>query len=109
MTQDKLSEERLTDLATEYGEMAASLTGELQDGPGTASTFYMSASLGEVASMARELLALRHAVQAYVDAADELSEFERNYPNDSTSRWESLLFASDTAKDELRRLREQMP
>jgi hypothetical protein len=55
----KISEDRLRELAEEYGDMAGKLTGELQDGPGAASAFYMSASLGEVASIAIELLSLR--------------------------------------------------
>jgi hypothetical protein len=55
----KISEDRLRELAEEYGDMAGKLTGELQDGPGAASAFYMSASLGEVASIALELLSLR--------------------------------------------------
>jgi hypothetical protein len=59
MSDTKISDDRLRDLAEEYGDMAGKLTGELQDGPGAASAFYMSASLGEVASIASELLSLR--------------------------------------------------
>jgi hypothetical protein len=53
------TEARLADIAAEYGAMADGLPPQLEDGPGAASAFYMSCSLGEVASMARELLSRR--------------------------------------------------
>jgi len=71
----ELSTERLAEIAVEYGDMAERLSGSLEDGPGAASAFYMSCSLGEVSAMATELKALRSAVvdDAAVERADEQS------------------------------------
>ena len=56
------TEARLADIAAEYGSMADGLPPQLEDGPGAASAFYMSCSLGEIAAMARELAALTKRV-----------------------------------------------
>jgi hypothetical protein len=71
-----ISEDRLRELAEEYGDMAGKLTGELQDGPGAASAFYMSASLGEVASIALELLSLRTSPPPSGEAGERESVIE---------------------------------
>lgn len=65
----KITDERLAEIAAEYGEMAGNLTGALKDGPGASSTFYMSCSLGEIAGMAREIQTLRSAQAGEVEVA----------------------------------------
>ena len=67
---DKISDERLAEIAAEYGSMADGLPPQLEDAPGAASAFYMSCSLGEVAAMAREL-ATRRAQSAVVGDGDK--------------------------------------
>lgn len=59
MNDKTVSTERLEEIAAEYGDMAGKLDGSLKDGPGAASAFYMSCSLGEIKAMATELLASR--------------------------------------------------
>src|SRR5690606_35297792 len=64
----RVGDERLKEISAEYGSMADGLSPQLEDGPGAASAFYMSCSLGEIAAMARELATRR--AQSAVVAAD---------------------------------------
>lgn len=43
----------------------------------------------------------------YFHAVDALAAFEKANPNDSTKRWERLLYARENAEEKLRRLTEE--
>lgn len=45
---------------------------------------------------------LPDAVGAYLAALDEKRQFEQDYPNDSTKRWDEKLYAVENAESALR-------
>lgn len=47
---------------------------------------------------------LEPAVLAYLDADTAFRDFERENPNNSTSRWDAVFYARNDARDELYRV-----
>lgn len=56
-----LPDERVAEIFAEFTEVLEGLPSSLPDGPGAASAFYMSLSLGDVVSLTREILNRRLA------------------------------------------------
>lgn len=72
-----LPDERIAEIFSEFSEMLDGLPINLPDGPGAASAFYMSLSLGDVVSMSREICNRR--IDAGSRDASVLAENGRPY------------------------------
>ncbi len=42
------------------------------------------------------------AARQFLDAIDDLRQFEKDHPNDSTKRWDAVFYAKNDAEEVLR-------